>query len=100
MSRNDIHALLQTCITGGNLYFQPPAGLKMTYPCIVYELAKMPVKHAGNKPYMLRKGYTVTVIDKNPDSSIVDSVAALPLCSFDRHFTSDNLHHNVFTIYD
>jgi hypothetical protein len=39
------------------------------------------------------------VIDKNPDSVHVEDVSNLPYCSFDRHYTVDNLHHDVFTIY-
>lgn len=82
-----------------NLYFQPPETIHMNYPCIVYSINDFRTTFADNNPYFHCKRYTVTVIDRNPDSLIPDSVAQLPMCKFDRHFTSDNLHHNVFNLY-
>ena len=82
-----------------HVYFQPPAGFQMSYPCIVYTLAKMEAVYADNTPYQVQKAYTVTVIDKIADSAIPDKVMALPYCKFDRSFPSDNLHHWVFTIF-
>lgn len=82
-----------------NVYFQPPNGLQMQYPCIVYNLSDVNVKFASNSKYSNHKRYSVTVIDRDPDSLIPESVLALPLCSYDRHFTADNLNHDVFTLY-
>lgn len=82
-----------------NVYFQPPESIKIDYPCILYELTSIDTKFADNKPYKQEKRYKVTVIDKNPDSEIPDKIGKLPMCIFDRHYTSDNLHHFVFNIY-
>lgn len=82
-----------------NLYFQPPSSVRMVYPCIVYARAKLNVKHADNKPYLMKDCYSVTVIDEDPDSEIPGKVAALPLCSFERHYTADNLNHDRFNLY-
>lgn len=82
-----------------HVFFSPPENLKLMYPCIVYERSGMDTRFAGNLPYSTQKRYTVTVIDKDPDSSIPDCIAKLPMCSFDRHFVNDNLNHDVFTIY-
>lgn len=71
----------------------------MQYPCIVYSRDRARTFHAGNLPYRHVKAYQVTVIDEDPDSMIPDKVAGLPLCSLDRHFTADNLNHDVFTLY-
>lgn len=71
----------------------------MRYPAIVYERDAIDTDFAGNKPYMSTKRYQVTVIDRNPDSDVIDKIAALPLCTFDRHFVVDGLHHDVFTLY-
>jgi hypothetical protein len=81
-----------------NVYFQPPASYKMSYPCIRYALSSESPFHANNKPYVVKKKYTITVIDKDPDSPIPDKVAMLPGCRFDRPYESNNLHHFVFTI--
>lgn len=82
-----------------HVYFQPPTGFRIAYPCIIYSLAKIDTKFADNNPYFHQRRYTVTVIDKNPDSKIVDKVLQLPRCSFDRPYVADNLHHWVFSIY-
>lgn len=82
-----------------NVYFQPPNGLMMTYPCIVYERERTHVQHADNQLYRGTKRYSVTVIDRNPDSTLPDQVLNLPLCSHDRFFTSDDLNHDVYTLY-
>jgi hypothetical protein len=99
-SRLDLHTLLKTLVgPKGMVYFQPPSADKMVYPCIVYARNNGETKFAGNLPYIFEKRYTITVMDKDPDSEIPDKLAKLPLTSFDRHFTVDNLNHDVFTMY-
>ena len=83
-----------------NVYFQPPESVKLTYPCIIYERRSGDTSHADDLPYRFNWSYTVTVIDPNPDSEIPDKVAMLPMCKADRCFTSDNLNHTVFVMYE
>lgn len=80
------------------MYFQPPESLKMRYPAIVYSLAGMDNRYANDGVYMRSTPYTVVVIDKDPDSEVANAVSLLPLCRFDRHYVSDNLHHFAFRI--
>lgn len=80
-------------------YFQPPASKEMKYDCIVYERSRMEPNFADNLPYLLHDRYQVTVIYRNPDSDLPRKVADLPLCAHDRHFTADNLNHDVFNLY-
>lgn len=82
-----------------NVYFQPPATVNMNYPAIVYSRKKIDNRHANNRVYMQSLCYEVTVIDYEPDSEIVMAVSRLPMCTHDRHFESDNLNHDVFTLY-
>lgn len=97
--RTDLHNLLVAILGSGEVHFQPPASVKLIYPCIIYKRDAADTKFADNNPYAYEKRYQVTVIDKNPDSLIPDKIAALPKCLFDRHFTADNLNHDVFNIY-
>lgn len=83
-----------------NVYFQPPESKKLTYPCIIYEMRSGETDYADDLPYRYTKSYTVTVIDKNPDTTIPDKVAMLPMCRMDRFFTSDNLNHYTFVLYN
>lgn len=82
-----------------NLYFQPPPSLQMAYPCIVYSRVGIQPSFADNVPYILRDRYAVTVIDEDPDSDIPRRIARLPLCSFEQHYTADNLNHDRFNLY-
>ena len=82
-----------------NVYFQPPEREEINYPCIMYERSTRKTTHASDKPYTHQIGYMLKVIDEDPDSPIVDKIAALPSCAYDRQYTSDNLHHDVFVIY-
>lgn len=82
-----------------HVYYQPPESVRMVYPAIVYRRYAIDNVHADNIPYFQFHGYEITVIDKNPDSEIVEAVAKLPSCRFNRHFTTENLNHDVFVIY-
>lgn len=82
------------------VYFQPPESKKLTYPCIVYSRVGVNTISADNKLYRGTTRYTITVIDKNPDTKIPDLILAhFPMCSFDRAFVSDNLNHYTITLY-
>ena len=95
--RVDLQRLLETICD--NVYYQAPGNMNVNYPAIIYTRRNINIKHASNKGYVLNKSYTLTVIDKDPDSKIVDKVALLPSCSHDRHYVSDGLNHDIFTIY-
>lgn len=98
-SRLSLHEELKTLLGSAYVYFQPPESIKMIYPCIVYGLDDIDIKHANNKTYLNKKRYSIIVIDKNPDSIIPDKFLLLPMCSFDRFYTADNLNHWVFSLY-
>lgn len=98
-SRLELHELLCEVLGSRHVYFQPPSSIKMVYPAIVYSRNDINNKFADNSVYKQSWHYTITVIDEDPDSEIVERVSKLPKCSFDRNFTSDNLNHDVFTIY-
>lgn len=82
-----------------NVYFVGPPNTKMAYPCIIYSRDDARTKFAGNRPYSFTQRYQVTVVDPDPDSDILDQMAALPMCLFDRHYVADNLDHDVFVLY-
>lgn len=83
----------------GFVYFQPPDGTQMKYPAIVYKRDYRETTFADNTPYQSTKRYQVTIIDRDPDSEIPDKVAALPMCTFSRHFAVDYLNHDIYDLY-
>lgn len=82
-----------------NVYYQPPAGFQLKYPCIIYERRTGDSLYADDSPYKFDYCYTVTYIDPDPDSVIPLKLSMLPMCKMDRCFTSDNLNHSVFILY-
>lgn len=97
--RLELQTLLKSLLGSDNVYFQPPTNTQLLYPCIIYSRDDQRVEHADNVPYTRRTRYKVTVIDANPDSLIPTKVGALPLCSFDRSYTSDNFNHDVYQLF-
>ena len=99
--RINFHGRLEAAVHGiTKLYFQKPPSKEMVYPCIVYTLNGLKTFHADNRVYLNVPQYTVTHITEDPDDEAFDDLVNFPYSSFDRHFTSDGLHHNVFTIFD
>ena len=97
--RLELHEILCTILGSRNVYFQPPESIKMNYPAIVYGLDDIDNQYANDGVYLSHRRYSVTVIDKNPDSEIVGKVYALPNCKFNRAYQKDNLNHYVFTLF-
>ena len=98
-TRLEFHAFLKEYCDTENVYFQPPPSLMMKYPAIVYNFSLKRKIPANNHTYLKYVAYQVTVIDRNPESSIADKIEELPMCAFDRSFTSDNLNHFVYTLF-
>lgn len=98
-SRTDLQKILEEKLGSKNVYFQPPESVKLKYPCIIYSLNRLYNTFADDEVYNQSRGYRVTVLDKNPDSPIMDRVSKMQMCTFDRHYTSDNINHWAFTIY-
>jgi hypothetical protein len=97
-SRIELQTLLETLLESRNVYFQPPASVKMSYPAIVYGLESVESTFADDGVYLSQKKYSITVIDENPDSLIPGKIAMLPSCRFNRHYESDNLNHDVYIL--
>lgn len=95
--RLELHdLLLKHC---AHVYFQPPATVKLSYPCIVYSLSRIDPTFANDKPYTLSNRYQLTYICRDPDDDMKMKLAALPMCRFDRFYTADNLNHYTYSIY-
>lgn len=100
MSRQlEFQEILETLLGSHNVYFQPPSTVKIKYPCIIYARSAMDVVFADNYIYKFKQAYLVTVIDPNPDSDILEKMLLLPFCRFVRHYTADNLNHDVYNVY-
>lgn len=97
--RPELHEVLCEVLGSRNVYFQPPASVEMHYPCIRYTLYDIDNVYADNNVYLQHTGYQITVIDRDPDSEIVEKVSVIPGIRFNRYYTADNLNHTVFVLY-
>lgn len=99
--RPELHNILADIIGDRKrVYFQPPESVKLSYPCIIYTRYDFDVDRADNFAYKTTVAYSVSVIDKDPDNAIVEKILnTFEYCSFRSHYTVDNLHHDVLTIY-
>lgn len=98
-SRLDLQKELEKLLGQRHVYYQSPASVKMEYPAIRYSKSDIDTKYANDKLYMYRKRYEIIVIDRLPDNPVIDELLKMPLCSYDRHYTADNLYHDVLTLY-
>ncbi len=98
-SRLDLHEILCGILKTKSCYFQPPSSVRMQYPAIVYSRKDVEKRSADDIAYRKLPCYELILIDKNPDSEFIEKLLDLPYCSYDRHYESDNLNHDVFTLY-
>jgi len=82
-----------------NVYFQPPTNVQMVYPAIVYNRGRIDTAFADNRPYKHVKQYDVTLISRNPDEAILEQIKQIPMCRHERFYVSDNLNHDIFSLY-
>lgn len=97
--RLDLQKVFEELLGTRNVYFQPPESTKMKYPAIRYSVKRIDTEHANNAAYKLDCAYSVVVMDYDPDSVIAKKMLTLPMCSFDRYYTVNNLNHFIYTLY-
>lgn len=88
-------------VTGiSNVYIDPPATVKMKYPCIRITRNSGYTQFANNMPYKHDRSYSVKLIDYDPDSYYYYRlVMGFPMIRFNRHYVADELHHDDFILY-
>ena len=98
--RLKLHEELCEILESRNVYFQPPASVKMKYPCIRYSFGAPDLKRANNRIYKNTTRYEVIVIDEDPESEIPNKLLdRYEMVNIDRRYIADNLNHTVLTLY-
>ena len=98
-TRLELQNKLVELLGNNHVYYQPPESLKMEYPCIRYSKSDIANTNADNVKYSTNDRYEIIVIDKLPDNAVIKEILNLPYTSFDRHYTANNLNHDVIVIY-
>lgn len=94
-----LHKILLKILGSENAYFQPPESKRLEFPCILYAVNNINNMHADNKPYISTKRYKLTFMTTSPESETCAKIEALPMCSYDTHYTANGIHHYVYNIY-
>lgn len=97
-SRLELHD--QLLLFAPNVYFQPPPSSQMFYPCITYNKNDKSSDRANDHLYLSKQGYQLTVIDRDPDSTIADLVNEhFQYCAITQYYVVDNLYHVTLTLF-
>lgn len=97
-TRLELQAKLEELLESKNVYYQPPENLKMQYPAIRYSKSEITDLYADDVKYKSHEVYDLVVIDKLPDNPVIKKILALPYTRFDRHYSSENLNHDIIQI--
>lgn len=97
--REQLHEKLKELLGSSQVYYQAPENLVMEYPCIRYSRSKPNVSHADNVKYINKECFEIIVIDKKPDNVVIEKILDLPLSIYDRHYSVNNLNHDVIILY-
>lgn len=87
-------------VLGSNrVYYRPPENIKLSYPCIVYNLRSGDAIYANNQTYKFTRSYDVQLIHKTADTDLIERLMfSFPHIRFENSFTFDNLIHENFVI--
>lgn len=83
----------------GKVYYQPPTGTEICYPCIIYELDRPDVKFADNTSYVVYDQYSIKYITRDPDDNTRYQFMMIEHCSSESPYISENLYHYPFRLY-
>lgn len=98
-SRIDLQSKLEELLGSRNVYYNPPATLKMQYNAIRYSLGAAQATYADDRKYKNMNRYELIVIARESDPEVVDKLLELPYCSMGTPYKADNLNHYPLTLY-
>lgn len=100
-TRAEFHQKLVEALGSPFVYFQPPENIKMHQGNrIVYSRERIDYSKADNQKYIGHTKYSVILLSKDPDWSLVQEFPTLfRYCEHDRSYVSDNINHNAYITY-
>lgn len=100
LKRVDIQEKFKFLLGSNNVYYQPPANLKMKYPAIVYSLDGLDVKRFDNTRLINKNCFSVTHIYRNESENLVETMLKnFEYISFDNRSIADGIYNDHYTIY-
>lgn len=96
--RLELQCLLEEILGCRRVYYVAPS-TSLEYPSIIYTINGIQTNQADNYNYKRDTSYKITVISKIPDTNMIQKILDLPQSKLDQQYISDNLYHDVFTLY-
>lgn len=82
------------------VYFQPPSGTNVEYPCIIYELSRTDVHPADNSKFIKYNEYHVKHLFKSLKNELKDNLLDhFHHISHDTRFVSNSIYNDDFTLF-
>lgn len=98
--RQKLQELLEKVPRVKKVYFQPPAEVRMIYPCIRYYRTRARTERADNMAYRFTQCYELIVIDSDPDSQIARYIVEnFQMAELNPGYVANNLYHTPITLY-
>lgn len=99
-SRLQLQDELEGLLGSKYVYFQPPASVKLKYPCIIFELDPTYIRRADNKAFILFNRYHVKHLFKSLENEKKDAfLNHFQMMTHDNRMTADGLYNDDFTLY-
>lgn len=81
------------------VYFQPPSNLQLKYPCFVYHYENSTPMLADNTVHRFTDRYQVSYLTKKALDTTYVKLLEDPLVSYSSRYVSENIYHNVMSVY-
>lgn len=96
--RPKLQTILENIEGVDHVYFDPPVGTNMEYPCIRFSLNTRNKLNANDKPYIKGESYIITFITRNVSTAtkVLDQLEDLMYTDWSRTYVTDGLHHYVY----
>lgn len=99
-SRLQLQGEFEEILGSTNVYYQPPASVKLKYPCIIYELDPTYIRRADNRLYISMNRYHVKHLFKSLENEKKDVlINHFRMMTHDNRMTADGLYNDDFTLY-
>ncbi len=99
-TRLELQTKLEEILGSNKVYFQPPSGFQLKFPCIVYELSTINGKMANNNKYKLTDRYKITYITQEADDALTKKILTeLPKSVLNVVFKTEGLYHYNYELF-
>ena len=99
-NRLELQSELVDLLGSKNVYFQPSTNIKLTYPCVIYELQKFDDRFANDSRYITYQVYQITHVYQRYQNNLQEKFRErFQFIEFNNSSKIDGLYQDVYTLY-